>query len=95
VVLAKKAEAPDLVTVNDFLRFHAAAGKGVTVERRTCDSLNTFAEWVFAGFTRVADILTDESSLSLAASKPSSVHEDEHTQLILASLIRVVRCGWT
>ena len=55
LVLAKNVEAPDLVTVKDFLRFHAAAGKGMIVEQTTCDSLNTFAEWFFAGFTRVTD----------------------------------------
>jgi hypothetical protein len=48
LVLAKNVEAPDLVTVKDFFRFHAAAGKGTIVEQTTCDSLNTFAEWFFA-----------------------------------------------
>ena len=48
-------EAPDLITVKDFLRFHAAAGKGMIVEQTTYDSLNTFMEWLFAGFTRVKD----------------------------------------
>ena len=37
-------EAPDLATVKDFLRF-----------KTTYDSLNTFAEWFFAGFARVTD----------------------------------------
>jgi hypothetical protein len=55
LVLAKNVEAPDLVTVKDFLRFKAAAGKGMIVEQTTCDSLNTFAEWFFAGFARVTD----------------------------------------
>jgi hypothetical protein len=41
--------------VKDFLRFKAAAGKGMIVEQTTYDSLNTFAEWFFAGFTRVTD----------------------------------------
>ena len=39
-------------TVKDFLRFHAATSKGKIQEEVTCDSLNTFAEWFFAGFTR-------------------------------------------
>jgi L-fucose isomerase-like protein len=47
-----------------FLRFHAAAGKDMTVEQTTCDSLNTFTELVFTGFTRVADILTNERDRS-------------------------------
>jgi hypothetical protein len=50
-----KHKAPDLATVKDFLRFKAAAGKGMIAEQTTCDSLNTFAEWFFAGFTRVTD----------------------------------------
>ena len=48
LVLAKSVEAPDLATVKDFLRFKAAAGKGMITEQTTCDSLNTFAEWFFA-----------------------------------------------
>ena len=53
-------EAPDLATVKDFLRFKRAAGKGMVVEQTTCDSLNTFAEWFFAGFTRVTDTKVDK-----------------------------------
>jgi hypothetical protein len=48
-------EVPDLATVKDFLRFKAAAGKGMIAEQTTYDSLNTFAEWFFAGFARVTD----------------------------------------
>jgi hypothetical protein len=40
-----KTEAPDLATVKDFLRFKAAAGKGMIVEQTTYDSLNTFADF--------------------------------------------------
>ena len=36
----------------------AAAGKGMIVEQTTCDSLNTFVEWFFAGF----GLVTSESS---------------------------------
>ena len=32
LVLAKNVEAPDLATVKDFLRFKAAAGKGMIAE---------------------------------------------------------------
>src|ERR1700722_9524350 len=60
LVLAKNVEAPDLATVKDFLRFKAAAGKDMIAEQTTCDSLNTFAEWFFAGFTRVK-LLTDSA----------------------------------
>jgi hypothetical protein len=45
LVLAKNVEAPDLATVKDFLRFKAAAGKGMIVEQTTYDSLNTFADF--------------------------------------------------
>ena len=43
-VLGKDVEAPDLATVKDFLRFHAATSKGKIVERPASESLNTFAE---------------------------------------------------
>ena len=59
-VLKKHVDAPDLVTVKDFLRFHAATSKGKIREKITCDSLNTFAEWFFAGFSRVTDTPTCE-----------------------------------
>jgi len=52
-VLRENVEAPDLATVKDFLRFQAATSKGKIQEEVTCDSLNTFAEWFFAGFSRV------------------------------------------
>jgi hypothetical protein len=54
-VLTKHVDAPDLATVKDFLRFHAATSKGKIREEISCDSLNTFAEWFFAGFSRVTD----------------------------------------
>jgi hypothetical protein len=60
LVLAKNGEAPDLAIVKDFLRFKAAAGKGMIAEQTTCDSLNTFAEWFFAGFSRVTDTPTND-----------------------------------
>jgi hypothetical protein len=55
LVLARNVKTPSLFTVNYFLRFHAAAGKGMVVEQTICDSLNKFAEWFFAGFARVTD----------------------------------------
>ena len=59
-VLRKHVEAPDLVTVKDFLRFHAATSKGKIRKIITSDSLNTFAEWFFAGFSRVTDTPTND-----------------------------------
>jgi hypothetical protein len=44
LILAKNADTPDLATVKDFLRFKAAAGKGIIMEQTTYDSLNTFTE---------------------------------------------------
>jgi hypothetical protein len=63
-VLRQNVEAPDLATVKDFLRFQAATGKGMIVKQTTCDSLNTFAEWFFAGFTRVTGTPTDADDRS-------------------------------
>jgi hypothetical protein len=39
--------------VKDFLRFHIATSHGKIVEKPTVDSVNTFAEWFSAGFTRI------------------------------------------
>jgi hypothetical protein len=60
--LHEGVDAPDLATVKDFLRFQAATSRGIIDEegRITADSLNTFAEWFFAGFTRVTGTPTDE-----------------------------------
>jgi hypothetical protein len=47
--------ALDTDTIKDFLLFVAYLGKGRgrIDDRITADSLNTIAEWLFAGFTRV------------------------------------------
>ena len=63
-VLKKHVDAPDLATVKDFLRFHAATSKGKIREEISCDSLNTFAEWFFAGFSRVTDTPISDDDLS-------------------------------
>jgi hypothetical protein len=52
-VLGANVEAPDHATVKDFLRWHAAISQGKIVKEATSDSLNTIAEWFFAGFSRV------------------------------------------
>ena len=50
-----------LVTIKDFLRFHVAISRGrIDDEQITVDSVNTFAEWFFAGFTRVIGNLINE-----------------------------------
>ena len=46
----------DLATIKDFLRFIASVSDGIIddeTELVTADSMNTFAEWFFAGFARV------------------------------------------
>jgi hypothetical protein len=43
----------DLATVKDFLRFYVAMNRPRINEKSTADSINTVAEWFFAGFTRV------------------------------------------
>jgi hypothetical protein len=53
--LGKGADAPDVPTVKDFIRFSAAASRGKIVELPTIDSVNAFAEWFFSGFTRVTE----------------------------------------
>jgi hypothetical protein len=53
---------PDLATVKDFPRFYIATSRGKIDEneRPTVDSVNTFAEWFFAGFTRIEVIFLPE-----------------------------------
>ena len=58
-VLRRNVKAADLATLKDFFRFHAATSKGKIVEKMTSDSLNTFAEWFFTGFSRVTGTPTD------------------------------------
>jgi hypothetical protein len=53
--LGKGVDAPDVPTVKDSIRFSAAASRGKIVELPTVDSVNSFAEWFFAGFTRVTE----------------------------------------
>ena len=63
-VLRVNVEAPDLITVKDFLRWHAATSRGKIVTAVTSDSLNTVAEWFFAGFSRVTGTPTHEDDRS-------------------------------
>jgi hypothetical protein len=43
-VLRKNVETPNLTTVKDFLRFHAAASKDKIKEKKITDSFNTITE---------------------------------------------------
>ena len=46
-------EAPDLASVKDFLRFYIATSRPQLTNKPTVDSINTVAEWFFAGFARI------------------------------------------
>lgn len=63
-VLGEKVEAPDLATVKDFFSFHAATSKGKINGKITYDSLNTVAEWFFAGFSRITGTPINEDDRS-------------------------------
>ena len=56
--------APDLVTVKDFFRFYIATSSPQLTDVPTVDSINTVAEWFFAGFTRVTGTDTNEEERS-------------------------------
>lgn len=62
--LGEGVKALDLETVKDFLRFHISTSRGKIVQQPTADSLNAFAEWFFAGFTRVRGTPTDAQDRS-------------------------------
>jgi hypothetical protein len=52
--LRSGAEAPDLATIKDFLRYYASSSDPrIDQEYMTPNSLGTVAEWFFAGFARV------------------------------------------
>jgi hypothetical protein len=59
--LYKGVDVPDLATVKGVLRFYMATSRGKIDEdeRPTANSVNTFAEWFFAGFTWVKATPTD------------------------------------
>ena len=56
--------APDLATVKDFIRFYVATSSPKIADVPTVDSINTVAEWFFAGFNRVTGTDTDEEERS-------------------------------
>ena len=58
--LRKGAPCPDLASTKDFLRFHIALSRGRIKDKTTVDSVKTFAEWFFAGFTRVTGTVISE-----------------------------------
>ena len=55
-----RVTAPDLTTIKDFIRFYIATSRPVLFEVPTDESINTAAEWFFAGFTRYTGTEIDE-----------------------------------
>jgi hypothetical protein len=62
--LHQGVEAPELATVKDFFRFYIATSYGRIVAKPTVDSINTNAEWFFAGFTRITGTEINEKDRS-------------------------------
>ena len=58
------AAAQDKETAKDFTRFYIASSQGRLANHPTADSVVTYAEWFFAGFTRVTRTPTDENERS-------------------------------
>lgn len=71
--LREGVHAPDLATLKDFFRFHIATSRGKIVEIPTADSVNTFAEWFFAGFHRITGTPIDEEDRREVYSVSSSL----------------------
>lgn len=84
--LRKGVDAPDMVTVKDFVRFYVATSRGKIVRQPTADTINTCAEWFFAGFTRVTGTPTDEGDRSEVYNVSSHIrHGCEATRLTFLS----------
>jgi hypothetical protein len=58
------APAPTLKFVKDFIRFYISISRPVLDNVPTVDSINSIAEWFFAGFTRVTGTPTDAAERS-------------------------------
>jgi hypothetical protein len=72
--LQKDVPCLDLATTKDFLRFHIALSRGRIKNKTTVDSVKTFVEWFFAGFTRVTGTVINEDYRSaIYEVKPSSI----------------------
>jgi hypothetical protein len=71
-------EAPDLTTVKDFIRFYVATSQPQIGDKPTADSINTVAEWFFAGFTRVTGTETnaeERSEVYNVSPRPHTPHD--------------------
>ena len=62
--LGKGVEVPDLAALKDFLWFQASVMRGKVKKIPADESLNSFAEWFFAGFTRVTGTVIGKTERS-------------------------------
>ena len=72
--LRPEIAAPDLSTVTDFMRFYATTSDPrLDEEISTVDSLNSVAEWFFAGFARVTktEIVEEDRKEVYHVSRPT------------------------
>ncbi|KAK5332099.1 hypothetical protein LTR93_001104 [Exophiala xenobiotica] len=72
-------EAPDLATIRDFMRFYATTSSPwLDEELPTVDSLNTAAEWFFAGFARVTGTkIAEEDRKEVYKFAPTTLVEEK------------------
>jgi hypothetical protein len=83
--LEQGVEAPDLATVKDFFRFYIATSCGRIVDKPTPDSINTIAEWFFAGFTRVTGTEINEKDRSEVYKVSAPPYRRDGFNLIVSS----------
>jgi len=57
-------EVPDLATVKDVFRFYIATSYSRIAAKLAAHSINTIAEWFFAGFTRITGTPINEEDRS-------------------------------
>jgi hypothetical protein len=55
---------PDLAALRDFLRFQASVMRDKIKKIPTDESLNSFTEWFFTGFTRVTETVISKTERS-------------------------------
>jgi hypothetical protein len=85
--LGEGVEAPDLATMKDLFRFYAATSQGKIVEKPTADLVNTFAEWFFAGFTRVTGTPTNDDDRSEVYNVSFTLPDSQVRRLISPSSV--------
>lgn len=83
--LGEGVATPDLATGKDFVRFHVSISRGRIGGKPIADSVNTFAEWLFAGFNRVTGTPTDYYERSELYSLRSSDSSDLNCSNLICS----------